>query len=53
MDGCADEESSPGPAVNVVEFLVPVAGEEKRDDGVLGSKEENDGKLGEGKESYV
>ena len=49
-----DEQAPAGPAVDEVELLVPVPGaKEEGDDGVLGRKEEDDGKLGEGKEAYV
>ena len=51
VDGGADEEPPTGPAVDVVEFLVAVSGEEEREEGVFGAEEEDDGELGECEEA--
>ena len=51
VDGGADEEPASGPAVDVVEFLVAVAWEEEREEGVFGAEEEDDGELGECEEA--
>ena len=51
VDGGADEETATGPAVDVVEFLVAVSGEEEGEEGVFGAEEEDDGELGECEEA--